>query len=129
LLAETRQGKVSAGLRQELETVLQRHQVGGRGPGLKVDDLISGAAALPETLAGPKRIQLPPAGRVDSTQVAAEKTGAEEQQGQRISSNPPAKGIPIDRSARTSNPTRSSETPKLARNRANNLAQPEASDR
>jgi hypothetical protein len=129
LLAETRQGKVSTGLQQELETVLQRHQAGGRGPGLKVDDLISGATTLPETLTGPKRIQLPPGGRVDSTQGAAEKRGTEERSDQRTSSNPPAKGTPTDRSARTSNPTRSSETPKLARNRANNLAQPEASDR
>ena len=59
LLTETRQGKVSASLRQELESTLQRRQAGSRGPGLNVDDLIAGASALPETLAGPGRLRFP----------------------------------------------------------------------
>lgn len=56
LLQEVAQtGQVSTGLRQELEASVQRQ--GRVGP--KLDDVISSARALPETLHGPQRVHLP----------------------------------------------------------------------
>ncbi len=52
-----RTGQVSTGLRQELEALVQRQ--GRVGP--KLDDVISSARALPETLNGPQRVHLPEA--------------------------------------------------------------------
>jgi hypothetical protein len=64
LLAEVRQGDpISARLRDEIEVALRRQQGAGSGLGLKVDDVIASAAALPDTLTGPRHIQVQP-GRV-----------------------------------------------------------------
>jgi hypothetical protein len=52
-----RTGQVSTGLRQELEALAQRQ--GRVGP--KLDEVISSARALPETLHGPQRVHLPEA--------------------------------------------------------------------
>jgi hypothetical protein len=59
LLAEARQGgPISARLRDEIEVALRRQQGAGSGLGLKVDDVIASAAALPDTLTGPRHIQV-----------------------------------------------------------------------
>jgi hypothetical protein len=58
LLREVQQqGKVSDGLRREVETSIR--QQGSKATGLSVDDLESGAQALPPTLRGPVAVELP----------------------------------------------------------------------
>jgi hypothetical protein len=57
LLHETRQGEVSGNLRREIEAAIRRQQ--GQATGLKVDDVVGSAQALPETLQGPVAVRLP----------------------------------------------------------------------
>lgn len=55
LLAEAQRGEISEELRIELEAQLRQ-----RPAGPELAALVSGAEALPESLSGPRRIQLPP---------------------------------------------------------------------
>lgn len=59
LLTETQAGEVSPGLRRQIEGVLRQRQQSGQAVGLKVDDVMAGAQAMPETLRGPIAVQLP----------------------------------------------------------------------
>jgi hypothetical protein len=59
LLQESQAGAVSPGLRQQIEGVLRQRQPAGQAVGLKVDDLIASAQAIPETLHGPVAVKLP----------------------------------------------------------------------
>lgn len=62
LLREVQQqGKVSDGLRREIEATIR--QQGSKAAGLSVDDLESGAQALPPTLRGPVAVRLPEGAR------------------------------------------------------------------
>jgi hypothetical protein len=58
LLKEVQQeGKVSANLRLEIEASLRRQK--GKAAGLKVDDVVASAQALPKTLRGPVAVRMP----------------------------------------------------------------------
>ncbi len=60
LLQEVHSDKgVSAQLRRQLETSLLQQEVRGQAAGLRVEDVIASAEAMPRTLQGPMAVQMP----------------------------------------------------------------------
>jgi hypothetical protein len=69
LLTEAQTGEVSPGLRHQIEGILRQRQQSGQAAGLKAEDVIASAQAMPETLHGPVAVKLPgaPAAKEGST--------------------------------------------------------------
>jgi hypothetical protein len=64
-------GGVSAELRRQIETSLLQQQDRGQAAGLRVEDVIAGAEAMPRTLQGPAAVQLPGEGSSQPAPAAA----------------------------------------------------------